>query len=57
MQQNSILGSDKNWTQFTKSIGKNRSGEDYRVFRSHPIILWGVEGTNYISSFDNIFFF
>jgi hypothetical protein len=57
MWQNSILGSDKNWIQFCKSFRKNSGGEDFRAFRSHPTMLWGVEGTNYISSFDNIFFF
>jgi hypothetical protein len=57
LSQNSVLGSNKNWVQLTNSIGKKMGGVGFKRFRSHPVILYGVEGSNYISSFDNIFFF
>ena len=53
---NSELGSDAGWVSFMNNIGQENSKE-FLHFRRHPIMLTGVEGTNYFSLFQNIDFF
>ena len=51
----SSLGSSENWVKFTESLG-NDDYDGFKFFRRHPIILSGVEGTNYVSLLQNIDF-
>ncbi len=51
----SVLGSSEEWIEFTKLVGQNN--DVFKNFRRHPIMLSAVEGTNYLSSFENLNFF
>ena len=51
----SVLGSSEEWIEFTKFAGQNN--DTFKNFRRHPIMLSAVEGTSYLSSFENINFF
>ena len=52
----SSLGSSESWVEYTKELG-NDDYDSFKFFRRHPIMLSGVEGTNYISLLQNIDFF
>ena len=49
----SSLGSSKSWIKFTELIG-SKNNVDFNFFRRHPVMIKGVEGTNYISLLQNI---
>ena len=51
----SSLGSSESWVEYTKELG-NDNYDGFKFFRRHPVMLSGVEGTNYISLLQNIDF-
>lgn len=51
----SVSGSSEDWVEFTTLAGLDSN--IFENFRRHPVMLRVIEGTNYLSSFENINFF
>jgi hypothetical protein len=56
IMEKSALGSMQEWRDFCES-NADVANKSYETFRRHPVMMNGVEGTNLISSFQNIEFF